>query len=295
MNWFKKLFRKKGRRKSKTNDRPAPAVTGTASERMTWAIEKAHLTLNYFKKSLLHPQADQQKFSLKIRMHDGPLSEEVWLTEISFDESNIFYGRISTESAVIRNVGTGKEIGVPAENICDWMIVEEGRLIGGYTIRAGRDELDEKEKTSFDRKLGFIIDEGVDYFEHDFTTPEGAILSIEDAYDTNNIDNVIACKDFEAEARLLLSHDKHMERLATNPQIITETGESVKSTFIKFIDDYGFPCFKDVKRAFPIREFIREDLCIVTEICQYPDKTKSTERLYVGRKNGEWKVLSPVE
>jgi uncharacterized protein YegJ (DUF2314 family) len=295
MNWLKRLFGKKEDRVSHRKDSPDVYHVSTETERMNWGIEKARLTLNYFKSSLNNPRQDQTYFSLKTKIEDGDKVEHLWLTDVSFDENNIFYGTVANEPLTITNVGFGKQIGVGLENISDWMVLEDGRLIGGYTIRAIRDSLAGRDKKDFDRRTGFIIDEGVDYFEHDFTTPEGAILCIEDAYDAHDINRAMACKDFEAEAKLMLSHTKHMERLAANPQIITETEEVVRLTFMKFIDDHGFPSFKNVQRAFPFREFVREDLCIVTEVCHYPDRTKSRERLYVARKNGEWKVLNPVD
>jgi uncharacterized protein YegJ (DUF2314 family) len=296
MNWFRRLFGKKEKhRVSRRRDNADVYHVSNEAERMNWAIEKARLTLLYFKSSITTPKPFQTYFSLKARIEDGTDIEHLWLNDLSFDDANIFYGTVANEPIKIHNVSLGKQIGVPYESISDWMIIEDGILIGGYTIRAIRDGLPEKDKKIFDQQTGFTIDEGVDYFEHDFSTPEGAILCIEDAYDAHDINRVMACKDFEAEARLMLSHTKHMERLASKPEIITETEEAVKLTFIKFIDDHGFPSFKNVKRAFPHREFVREDLCIVTEVCRYPDQTKSRERLYVSRKNGEWKVLNPVD
>jgi uncharacterized protein YegJ (DUF2314 family) len=295
MNWLKRLFRwkKKGERPRHGVLHKIPAPT--EAERMQWATEKARLTLRYFKKSLQAPRADQSNFQVKATIIDGTQEEQLWLTDVSCDESDIFYGSVSVAPSIIHNVSVGKMIGIHIDHVSDWMVIEEGRLIGGYTLRALRDGMDEKKRHAFDLHLGYIVDDGVDYFEHDFTTPEGAILCIEDAYDARDMNRVIACKDFEAEARLMLSHSTQMGALVNNPEIITETEEAVRSTFIKFIDDYGFPSFKNVRRAFPTREFLRDDLCIVTEVCQYPDRTRSTERLYVSRRNGEWRVLNPAD
>jgi uncharacterized protein YegJ (DUF2314 family) len=295
MNWLKRLFGRKKKGDLPRHGVPHKIPAPSESERMQWAIEKARLTLHYFKNSLLSPGDDQNNFQVKVSIVDGIEVEHLWLTDVTCDDSDIFYGTVSSMPSIIHNLTIGKMIGVDVDHISDWMIVEGGKLIGGYTIRAIRDGLDEKKRKIFDRQLGYLIDEGVDHFEHNFTTPEGAILCIEDAYDAHDINRVIACKDFEAEARLMLSNAKHMGTLATNPEIVTETEEAVRSTFIKFIDDYGFPSFKNVKRAFPFREFLRDDLCIITEVCQYPDHTKSTERLYVSRRNGEWKVLNPAD
>jgi hypothetical protein len=62
------------------------------------------------------------------------------------------------------------------------MIVDNRRLIGGYTIRHYRDTLDNEERLNFDIDFGVKIDDGNDHFKPDFSTPEGAIIKIEDYY-----------------------------------------------------------------------------------------------------------------
>ena len=294
-NFLKKLFGiKKRGLVSRRQDHADVYHISSEAERMNEAMEKARHTLWYFKKSLLNPRPDQQYFSLKARIEDGAETEHIWLNSVSFDETDNFYGTIGNEPLTIKNVSLGKEIGVALDGVSDWMILEDGKLVGGYTIRALRDGMSEKDQRKFDQQVGFLIDEGVDYFEHNFKTPEGAILCIEDAYDAQDLERVLACKDFESEARLTLQHSRKMEKFSGNPEIILETEKVMRLAFIKFIGENGFPSFKNVKRAFT-KEFVTDDLCIVTEVCHYPDHTKSVERLYVGRKNGAWKVLNPAD
>jgi uncharacterized protein YegJ (DUF2314 family) len=296
MNFFKRLFGfKDSNLVSRRRDQADVYHVNSEAERMNLAMEKARLTLKYFKQSLIKPRPDQNYFSLKARIEDGPEIEHLWLNNVSFDETDNFYGTIGNKPLTIKNVSLGKAIGITLENISDWMILEDGKLVGGYTIRVTRDELTEKELRKFDEQLGFIVDEGVDYFDHNFLTPEGAILCIEDAYDAEDLERVLACKDFESEARLTLRHSRKMEKFAGNPEIISETEKVMRLAFIKFIGENGFPSFKNVKRAFVKKEFVHDDLCIVTEVCHYPDRTKSMERLYVGKKNGMWKVLGPAD
>lgn len=72
------------------------------------------------------------------------------------------------------------------------MIFENGVLIGGYTIRAIRDGLPSNQVADFDRSLGgILIDEGEDHFDLNRSTPEGAILSIENAYSMKNLNEVL--------------------------------------------------------------------------------------------------------
>lgn len=174
------------------------------------------------------------------------------------------------------------------------MIIEDGRLIGGYTIRAIREKMTDKEKKPFDESTGMYIDEGADYFTHDHSTPEGAILCLEDAYDARDIDRAVACKDFYEEAKLMLARTANMKRFLHDEEIINQTGEALRLSFIKSMQE-GFPDFTNVTRAFPKREFVSENVVIITEVCFHPDGRKSSQRLHLCKKGGEWKVLSLAE
>jgi len=298
MSFLKKIFG--GGKKqdqpavSKRKDEPDVYHVNGTEERMNFAMEKARLTLGYFKKSLLAPTPNQLYFSLKARIGDGEKVEHIWLTGVSFDDSNIYYGKIGNEPIDVRTVKLGQEVGIAFEDVSDWMIIENGRLIGGYTIRVLREGLTGAALENFDRSVGVLIDEGVDYFEHDFSTPEGAILCLEDAYDAKDIDRAETCKDFEAEALMMLGKLDNLKHLTDNQDIVDQTAEVIRLSFRKHLHE-GFPSFAGVTRTFPSREFVNKDLCIVTEVCRHPNNTKSLQRHYVSRKNNVWRVMSLAE
>ncbi|GHN01692.1 hypothetical protein WSM22_31810 [Cytophagales bacterium WSM2-2] len=292
MGLLRKLFGKEEKMPvHKRKDEPDVYDVRDSEDSMNFAMEKARLTLDYFKQSLSSPGPHQQYFSLKAKFEENGQAEHIWLTDVSYDESSNFFGHIGNVPINVTNVKEGQKVGVPFENVSDWMILENGKLIGGYTIRAIRDTMSDKERIAFDRSMNMVIDEGADYFRHDLTTPEGAILCLEDAYDAKDIDKAISCKDFNEEAKLMLTKMKHLEVATEMDSIVTSMAEVLQLSFIKNISE-NFPNFIGITRAFPKREFVREDLMIVTEVCFYPDNTKSAQRLYVSRKNGEWKVLS---
>jgi len=92
----------------------------------------------------------------------------------------------------VKTISINQKIGIEVSNISDWMIFENGVLIGGYTIRAIRDGLPSNQVADFDRSLGgILIDEGEDHFDLNRSTPEGAILSIENAYSMKNFNEVL--------------------------------------------------------------------------------------------------------
>jgi uncharacterized protein YegJ (DUF2314 family) len=295
MSFLSRIFGGKDNiRISKRKDEPDVYHVNDDEQAMADAIEKVQLTLHYFKLSLLSPLPQHQYFSLKARLREGENVEHIWLTEVSYDDSDNFYGHVGNVPLDLTNIKEGQKIGVSVDDVTDWMIVENGRLIGGYTLRVLRENMNPKEREAFDNSLSFFIDEGIDYFPHDFSTPEGAILCLEDAYNAKDIDRAVSCKDFLEEAKVSFSNTKFMESLAEDETMINSMAEVLRLSFIKSISE-NFPDFKDVQRSFPKREKVRDDLVIVTEVCFFPDRTKTLQRLNVVRKEDGWRVLNLVQ
>jgi uncharacterized protein YegJ (DUF2314 family) len=288
MGLLSRLF---GRSKKTVAEDAQLAVVNVANDdiRMNWAIEKARATLHYFQNSLIAPESNQQYFSVKVLIEDGANNEHLWLTTPSFDEEGNLFGVVGNKPVYVTSVHEDQRIGIDSQFISDWMIIEDGRLIGGYTIRAIRDELPETERLDFDRMTGLYIDDGVDYFIHDFSTPEGAILCLEDAYDEQDMEKAMACKNFLEEARLLLY--KTNDSIG-NEDILESTADVLRLSFIKNLMEEGFPVFKDLSRAYPQREKITEDLYLITEVCTFPDGGRSSQKIYTFKEDDEWKVLN---
>lgn len=135
----------------------------------------------------------------------------------------------------------------------------------------------------------------ISVIKHDFSTPEGAILCLEDAYRDKDIEAAVACKEFQIEGRLLLEQmPNHPEDFITDKRI-AETAEVLELMFRKTTTDNGFPDMNGVGSTFPIKEAINDDLLIVTEVCYYPDGGTSLQRILVARTADGWRVLNPVK
>lgn len=287
MGLLSRLFGK--RKEAVTDDQTLPVVNIAGDdERMNQAIEKARATLHYFQNSLATPQSYQQYFSVKVLIEDGQYTEHLWLTTPSFDDEGNLYGVVGNKPVSITSVSANQRIGIESQFISDWMIIEDGRLIGGYTIRAIRNGLPESERMDFDRMAGLYIDDGVDYFIHDFSTPEGAILCLEDAYDEQDIDKAVSCKNFVEEARMLL---QRMNDSLRNDDILEATAEVLRLSFIKSLKDEGFPLFRGIDRVYPQRQKITHNLYLITEICTFPDGGRSIQKIYTFKDQEGWKVL----
>jgi uncharacterized protein YegJ (DUF2314 family) len=290
MGFLSKIF---GKRNNAGLDDQLPVVhIADDDERMNWAIEKANATLHYFQNCLLAPDPEQQYFSVKVLIDDGVNREHLWLISPSFDEEGNLYGTVGNKPVYVNSVTVNQKIGIDPRFISDWMIIEDGRLIGGYTIRAIRDGRPDHERPEFDRQVGLYIDEGIDYFVHDFSTPEGAILCLEDAYDDQDIERALDCKNFEEEARMLLVE---MNDRCSGKEILETTANILRTAFIKSLQKDGFPVFSDLRRAYPYRKKITDNLYLITEVCIFPNGIKSQQQIYTFKGEDGWKVLNIKE
>lgn len=259
---------------------------------MNWAMEKARLTLGYFRESLAAPLPLQTGFALKVRIEEeAGRSEHVWLTKVAADDDGTFVGEINNEPVYLKNLALNTRIVVEESQVSDWMILENNRLIGGYTIRASREALDLAEKEAFDAQMGFVIDLGVDYFAHDMTTPEGAILCLEDAYTAGDLDAAVACKDFRNEAHLMLDQQSDFSK---EEDLLLDMTNVLELSFREHMLENGMPSFEGVLRAFPERIQVTEDAYLITEVCYHPEGRRTIDKLLVTRYEDEWRVGPPI-
>jgi len=258
---------------------------------MNRAMEKARITIAYFEDSLANPKPDQYSFSAKAGLREGETVEHIWLGDVVMEKDGTLYGTISNHPVNLKNLSMGSKVLVERKDISDWMIIEAGRLIGGYTLRAYRAGLEMAEREDFDQSLGILIDYGVDYYPHDSSTPEGAILCLEDAYTNKDIDAAVGCKDFLREAGHLLARIPDMP---TTGDIINSTAETLEVAFRAHFEENPMPSFEGIKRAFPEKEFEDDDTVMVTEICYLPDGELTMDKIWVYRVDGVWKVGPPA-
>lgn len=299
MGFFKKLF---GSSKKEQPQQQQTKSTGSDSnivnignenEKMNSGIEKAKLTLNYFKESLKKPKAGQVYFSVKVKFTDKGMAEHIWLVEPEFDTDGNLFGKVGNVPRDVKTISINQRIGVDESHISDWMIFENGVLIGGYTIRAIRDGLPKSQVASFDRSLGgILIDDGEDHYDLDRSTPEGAILSIEKAYSSKNLDEILKFKNFKREAMMMLDGRENMDE-ATLMKLSKPVSRALENEFISSFSETGFPDFNNVKRNFPLREKITDKHYIITEICRHPDGSRSQQRINTYLEDDGWVVMHP--
>lgn len=242
----------------------------------TYYLYKAKNTLWYFN-DLINNEFSGYN-SVKFKNSENVY---VWLENVKIEE-NYYLGNLAEN-------GNSQKILI--NNVIDWMIIENGRLIGGYTIRHYRDTLDDESKMNFDIDFGKKIDDGNDFFKPDSSTPEGAIIKIENYYSNNDLKGVISCKYFQKEAENLLE-----ERGAIiTAEAKNKISEVLKSSLIETFQLNEFPNFENIERCFTLIEE-KEDQRLIEEKVIYQNGNFTFNNLWVWKsKEGEWKILNLVE
>ena len=102
----------------------------------------------------------------------------------------------------------------------------------------------------------------------DFSTPEGAILCLEDAYRRKDMEAAIAAKDFRTEARLMLQKTGFKDHI--DDEMVAKTAEALVASFRAYTSA-RWPDFEGLESFFIKREPHSEKVVLVTEVCRFPD------------------------
>ena len=112
---------------------------------MQQAFLEARRTIESFIQSLHAPSPTQEYFAVKVRLSGSDPIEYIWVNDVVFDGT-----------AFVGKPGGGFQ--AQLDDICDWMFVDQGRLVGGYTIRVARSKITPESREQLDASLWFTVD-----------------------------------------------------------------------------------------------------------------------------------------
>lgn len=122
---------------------------------MNQAIEQARRTLPKFLDAFSHPTGDQASFLLKVRFQSGGENEHIWLADLDLSKSRL-QGTIANEPK-LRGLAFMQRVTFRMSDVSDWMYVQSGYLVGGYTTRLIRSRLSAQERAAMDSETPFKI------------------------------------------------------------------------------------------------------------------------------------------
>ena len=126
-------------------------------KQMDAAVAKARKSISEFIAALQTPAATDRNFSVKkpFKVADG--EEHIWLVNVNFDGKN-FHGEVGNEPVDVKNIKLGEKVTVSKSEASDWMFVRNGKLMGGYTVRALYDRSSPEEKKELLKHVDFKLD-----------------------------------------------------------------------------------------------------------------------------------------
>ena len=126
-------------------------------ESMRAATRQARESLDRFIERLSAPGPSQGDFSIKVAVHAGEGTHYLWLQIVSFDGAH-FHGALGTDAAGIEGHAPGERVEVDRAGVEDWMYLEAGKLVGGFSLRAIRDRLAGEARKQFERSMWFAFE-----------------------------------------------------------------------------------------------------------------------------------------
>ena len=140
---------------------PNPTPTSTSSETdpdLDFAIQQARDSLDMFLARLATPHADRTFVAVKVRFYPpGEASQDIWVDAVTYT-GGTFHGNIGDDIPTLK-LEAGEKITIDETEIVDWMIVEKGKLIGGYTIRLAVQRMSPEERERFLKTLDYSIED----------------------------------------------------------------------------------------------------------------------------------------
>jgi uncharacterized protein YegJ (DUF2314 family) len=122
-------------------------------EQMEAAIGEAKASFKKFIEAFCHPTERQKSFLVKVVFDEGEQREHIWLADLDL--------RGEKPSGVVANepnlpsLKFMQRVEFEPLYISDWMYIEDGCLVGGYTTRVIRDRMTPDERREHDAQAPY--------------------------------------------------------------------------------------------------------------------------------------------
>jgi uncharacterized protein YegJ (DUF2314 family) len=120
---------------------------------MNAAIAQAQKTVGDFITDMEIRKNSAAERTLKVRFETDAGAEHIWVGEVGIS-GKTFSGRLKNEPLNIKNLKYGDAVTFSREQISDWLIVSDGKVRGGFTIKVARKQLPAEEQRAFDEETG---------------------------------------------------------------------------------------------------------------------------------------------
>ena len=125
----------------------------SGDRQMDAAIEAARQDFGDFVRVFREPGEQQHTFQLKVAFVDDDEVEQVWVADLERTDTG-FSGVLASEP-LLPSLQYKQPVEFERNRITDWMFIDHGRLVGGYTTRLIRQRMSPEERASFDATAGY--------------------------------------------------------------------------------------------------------------------------------------------
>ena len=121
------------------------------------AVDDSRRTVEQFIAALENPTPSQSYLGIKAKFMEGDVVEYMWLSDVTFD-GDTFTGTVANNPQHLSGVRMMDRHEVSPLEIEDWMIVDDGRLVGGFSMRVMAERMSDEEREEMERHMGFTMD-----------------------------------------------------------------------------------------------------------------------------------------
>lgn len=125
---------------------------------MNDAMVHGNKTIDTFLNEFNNRKEGQDRFSVKVKLGNRTHTEYLWLDELNFETEKMVTGRLLNTPYKIENLNAGDSVSAHIDKIVDWSYVDNGYLIGGFTLRVMFEEYSEEQKAAIMQQMGYQID-----------------------------------------------------------------------------------------------------------------------------------------
>jgi len=126
---------------------------------MDRAVAKARATQAQFVTALQSKGTRYRGFAIKKPFPvtgDATEGEHMWINEVTWDGKK-FSGVVNNDAVKTKAVALGDHVTVTPEELSDWMYIDHGNLVGGYTLRVLHFESSPEEQAKFTEETGIKV------------------------------------------------------------------------------------------------------------------------------------------
>jgi hypothetical protein len=124
----------------------------------------------------------------------------------------------------------------------------------------------------------------------DFSTPEGAVLCLEETYRRRDLEAAVACRDFVSEAKLWLQERGHLSQ-QQKEEMLPQTVKAMEKSFRDLLAKGPTIDWARAKSYFLPREPYGEGLVIVSKVTQEADGSLFSQRILLTETGDGWRIV----